>query len=253
MPPSARQSERTDRKLKPQRLTVINTTQRKLLEGVPLWRRVSDTVVCVPLKGSPSLGPPGVLMVRRVRSGLGSRRPERLTRRAGGLTTRLDHEQRPFNPHSPSLGERWVLCLLDAISSSRPPHPKRPVFLLWTDCFKESLRAHTGEAAVRCQTGLQDPLRLEAPHNPRSLPMGCSPLRSTRATAAGATCCTHSPPVSPVMVLPCSLVPQQPAIQLSLWEAPLSFSSLLGPLQGVPYGGATTVHSQCCHGMWFRQ
>lgn len=63
--PSAPQSKQTGRKLKPQRLTVINTSQRKLLERVPPWSRVSDAGVCVPLKGSPSPGPPGVLMVRR--------------------------------------------------------------------------------------------------------------------------------------------------------------------------------------------
>lgn len=58
-------AERTHGKLKPQRLTVINTSQWKLPEGVPPWRRVSDTGVCVPLKGSPLLGRPGVPMVRR--------------------------------------------------------------------------------------------------------------------------------------------------------------------------------------------
>lgn len=41
--PSAPQSEQTGRKLKPQRLTVINTSQRKLLERVPLCFRGAES------------------------------------------------------------------------------------------------------------------------------------------------------------------------------------------------------------------
>lgn len=47
---------------------------------------------------------------------------------------------------------------------------------------------------------------------------------------------TEPPPVSPTMVLPCSLIPQQAAIQLSLWEAPLSVPCR-APYEGCPMGG----------------
>lgn len=228
-------AERTARQeAAPQRLAVPQPGRQKLLERAPPGKRVSGTGVCVPPRGSPSPGPPGV-------TGVTARRREERTREqeAGAADQQGQGPDRTPRPgpaagsaHAPRPSGRGGHCFIGCNFKFKAVSSQVASVSVVDRPFQEAVKnSHWRGCRLATDWPPGPPTAPEGP------PQGVLLREAHEPPLLGPPAVHRVPPtVSPTMVLPCGLVPPKPAIPLFPWEAPSLSAPCWDPYEGCSLG-----------------